>query len=164
MPSALGHHDTSEVGAGGLWVPTNQIVPHTGYHHWPVVWRHQWTKHIQDSLVNTDNPTGTITISDLELAVRILHLQAICQSYDVQERTLLSNTDNLATLFWKHKGSKTTDKCPHYLWRLFGIHQLYHRNIPRHDYQSAPSNTIVDDSSRLFQLSNNFFTMCVFQL
>ena len=126
MPSALGHHDTSEVGAGGLWVPTNQIVPHTGYHHWPVVWCHQWPTNIQDRLVTTKNRTITIKKSDLELAGGLLHLQAVCQAYGVLECTLLSNTNNLTTLFWQKKGTPTTENCPHYLLRLFGIHQYYH--------------------------------------
>jgi len=43
-------------------------------------------------------PTDTITNSDLELAGGILHLDAIAQYFDVRECTLLSKTDNLATL------------------------------------------------------------------
>ena len=157
LPSALGHHDALKVGACGLWVPTDQLVPRAGYHHRPVVWRHQWPKHIQDSLVTTYNPTGTIKNSDLELAGKLLHLQAVCQAYDVRAWTLLSKTDNLATLFWQRKGSPTTDKCPRYLLRLFGIHQCYHRYVPRHAYLPGPSNPIENDSSRLFHLSYKQF-------
>ena len=41
LPLALGHHGTLKVGFGGVWVPTDQLVPRLGYHHRPVVWRHQ---------------------------------------------------------------------------------------------------------------------------
>ena len=84
LPSSLGHHNASKVVSGGVWVHTHQIVPRAGYHHRPVVWRHQWPKHIQDSLVATNNPTGTITNSGLDLAGGLLHLQDVYQSYDVQ--------------------------------------------------------------------------------
>ena len=67
-------------------------------------------KYIQDSLVTTDNPTGTITNYNLELSGGILHIQAICQAYDVREHTLLIKTENLSTLFWQRKFRTTTDK------------------------------------------------------
>ena len=76
-----------------------------------------------ESLVTENNPNGTISNSDLELAGGLLHLEAICQHYDVRERAILSRTDNLATLFWQRKGSATTEKAPAHLLQLFGIHQ-----------------------------------------
>ena len=76
-PSALGHHGASKDSDGGVWVPTDQLVPNAGYHHRPVVWRHQRPKYTQDRLVTTKNPTGTITNSDLELAGGLLHIQAV---------------------------------------------------------------------------------------
>ena len=121
------------------------------------MWRQQWPKHTQDSLGTTNNPIDTITNYKLELSGGLLHLQAIYQDYDARERTLLSKTVNLTTLFRQHKGSATTNKCPHYLLILFGIHQRYHRYVPHHDYFSGPSNAIADDSSRLFHLSNKQF-------
>ena len=155
LASALGHHDASAHGAGGVWFVADHVPNRKGYHHRPVVWRFQWPKAIKDQLVTEHNPNGSITNSDLELAGGLLHLQAIAQSFDTRERTILSKTDNLATLFWQRKGSATTTKCPHYLLRLFGIHQRYHRYVPRHDYLSGPSNPIADALSRHFQLSNS---------
>ena len=155
LASALGHHDASASGAGGVWFPVDHIPHRQGYHHWPVIWRYQWPKHITDNLVTEHNPHGTITNSDLELAGGLLHLQAIAQSFDVRERTVLSKTDNLAALYWQRKGSATTTKCPHYLLRLFGLHQRFHRYVPRHDYLSGPSNPIADALSRLFHLNNS---------
>ena len=51
-------------------------------------------------------------------------------------------------LFWEQKGSTTTEKAPAHLLRLFGIHQRYHRYVPRHDYISRTSNLVADALSR----------------
>jgi hypothetical protein len=155
LASAVGHHDASADGAGGVWFIADHIHTRKGYHHRPVVWNFTWPQAIKKQLVTEHNPHGTITNSDLELAGGLLHLQAIAQSFDIRERTLLSKTDNLATLFWQRKGSATTEKCPHYLLRLFGIHQRYHRYVPRHDYLSGPSNPIADALSRQSHLTNS---------
>jgi hypothetical protein len=156
--SATGHHDASGVGAGGVWFLADHLARRDNQAHGtPVLWRYQWPKFIMDELVTEDNPTGKITNSDLELAGGLLHLQALVQVCDARERTVLSKTDNLATLFWQRKGSATTDKCPAHLLRLFGFHQRYHRYVPRHDYLSGPSNPLADASSRLFHLTDSQF-------
>ena len=152
--SAEGHHDASGTGAGGVWFPSSHLNPRGKFDHKPILWRYKWPDDIIANLVTTENPSGTVTNSDLELAGGLIHLEAIAQTFDVRERTFLSKTDNLATLFWQRKGSATTDKVPAHLLRLFGIHQRYHRYVPRHDYLSGPSNPMADDSSRLFDLSD----------
>jgi len=91
-----------------------------------------------------DNPNGTITNSDLELAGGLLHLEALTQAFDITERTVLSKGDNLSTTFWEQKGSTSSDKPPAYLMRLFGIHQHFHCYIPLFDYISRASNHIAD--------------------
>ena len=153
LASAEGHHDASGKGAGGVWFPAKHLVPRVGYKNQPVLWRLKWPQHIIDQLVTTENPNGTVSNSDLELAGGLLHLEAISQCFDVRERTVLSKTDNLNTLFWQRKGSSTTEKVPAHLLRLFGIHQRFHRYVARHDYLSGPSNPVADATSRDFHLS-----------
>ena len=41
---------------------------------------------------------------------------------------------------------------PAHLLRLFGLHQRYHRYVPRHDYQPGESNPVADACSRDFHL------------
>jgi len=153
LASAEGHHDASGKGAGGIWFPADQLNPRHGYSQKPVVWRFEWPQHIIDKLVTTENPNGTISNSDLELAGGLIHLEALAQTFDVRERTLLSKTDNLNTLFWQRKGSATTEKVPAHLLRLFGIHQRHHRYVSRHDYLPGESNPVADGLSRDFTLS-----------
>ena len=157
LASAVGHHDASGEGAGGGWFPSDHLPIRDGHKRGPFVWRLKWPEHIVQQLITDKNPLGTISISDLELAGGLLHLDALAQAYDIRERTVLSKTDNLATLFWQRKGSTTTDKVPAYLLRLFGIHQRYHRYVARHDYLPGGSNKIADDTSRLFSLTDEQF-------
>eukprot|EP00804_Cyclotella_cryptica_P003097 CCRYP_006083-RD/>CCRYP_006083-RD protein AED:0.24 eAED:0.14 QI:0/0/0/1/0/0/2/0/290 len=83
----------------------------------------------------------------------LIHLDCVAQTLDTRERTLLSKGDNQNTTFWERKGSTTTDSAPAYLLRLFGIHQRFHRYVPRFDYIAGPSNPIADSLSRDFHLS-----------
>ena len=153
LASAEGHHDASGKGAGGVWFPAKHLVPRRGYKNTPVLWRLEWPQNIIDDLVTSSNPNGSISNSDLELAGGLLHLEAIAQCFDTRERTLLSKTDNLNTLFWQRSASATTEKVPAHLLRLFGIHQRYHRYVPRHDYLAGPSNPVADATSRDFHLT-----------
>jgi len=153
LSSAEGHHDASGAGAGGVWFPAEHLIPRQGATTQPLVWRLRWPQRIADLLVTDANPNGTISNSDLELAGGLLHLEALAQTFDIRERTALSKTDNLNTLFWQRKGSTTTDKVPAHLLRMFGAHQRFHRYVPRHDYIAGPSNPVADALSRDFHLA-----------
>merc|ERR1712115_730160 len=150
LSSAEGHHDASGEGAGGVWFPSGHLAPREGTTGQPVVWRLRWPQRIADLLVTDANPNGTVTNSDLELAGGLIHLEALAQTFDIRERTVLSKTDNLNALFWERKGSATTEKAPAHLLCLFGVHQRYHRYVLRHDYLSGPSNPVADALSRDF--------------
>ena len=97
--AAEGHHDASGMGAGGIWFPAPSLRPREGYKNQPIVWRLKWPEFIVNKLVSSDNPNGTISNSDLELAGGLLHLEALAQCFDIRERTVLSKTDNLNALF-----------------------------------------------------------------
>ena len=99
-PVAEGHHDASGKGAGGVWFPGDKLQPRAGLKaDVPVLWHLEWPEFITRRLVTDKNPGGTITNSDLELAGGLLHLDAIAQTFNVRERTVLSKGDNLNTTF-----------------------------------------------------------------
>ena len=153
-PVAEGHHDASGKGAGGIWFPGSGLVPRQGYNATqPLVWQLEWPSFVSEAIVSSDNPNGTITNSDLELAGGLLHLEAAAQAFDIRERTVVSKGDNLNTTFWERKGSATSNSAPAYLLRMFGIHQRYHRYVPRFDYLAGSSNFVADALSRDFHLT-----------
>jgi hypothetical protein len=169
-PTLVGAHDASGRGAGGVWFPSPTAVPRKTKvkmigadgtlrrvvlkHPVPVVWRYRFPKEIQRQLTTFDNPRGSINNSELELAGKILQSEAGVQCYDVRERTLKSNTDNLATLFWSRKGSTTTASPAAYLLRLQAIHQRQHRFVSVSDYLEGGRNSMADDASRLEHLTD----------
>ena len=113
----------------------------------------EWPADITADIVSSDNPQGTITNSDLELAGGLIHLDAAAHSFDIRERTVVSKGDNLNTTFWERKGSATSNSAPAFLLRMFGIHQRYHRYVPRFDYLAGSSNFVADALSRDFHLT-----------
>ena len=123
----------------------------------PIVWRVTWPKTISAALVSRDNPTGTITNSDLELAGAFLHHACAAACFDIRERTVKSSTDNTPTLYWERKGSTTTTGPAAYLLRLQALHQRFHRYIKQHDYIPGPDNKMADDASRLHHLTRQQF-------
>ena len=82
LASTMGYHDASGEGAGGVWFPHHSLSPRKSiadsHPHQPIVWRYRWPQDIIDSLVTEDNPTGTITNSDLELAGGLLQSGRSC--------------------------------------------------------------------------------------
>jgi hypothetical protein len=154
LPGAEGDHDASGSGAGGVWFPSDTLTPRGDWKpQVPVVWRIEWPDWVRKRLVSAENPDGDITNSDLECAGGLIQLEAIAQTFDVRERTVVSKGDNLNTTFWERKGSTTTDSVPAYLLRLFGLHQRFHRYVPRFDYLPGKSNHLADAFSRDFHLT-----------
>jgi hypothetical protein len=80
-PVAVGPHDASILGMGGVWLPatTNSHIP-------PLLWRAPFPPHIQARLVSTNNPQGTITNSDLELAGLLAHQDILTQQVNCRGR------------------------------------------------------------------------------
>lgn len=153
-PVAEGDHDASGTGTGGIWFPSDVLVPRGSWKPLiPVVWRLEWPAWVLEALVSSDNPNGWLTNSDLELAGGFLHLESLAQTFDIRERTVVSKGDNLNTTFWERKGSTSTDSAAAYLLRLFGLHQRFHRYVPRFDYIAGKSNLIADALSRDLHLS-----------
>ena len=96
---AESHHDASGKGTDGVWYPLEYLHHRDGFNSRPLIWRLQWTDHIIDQLVTSTDSNRIISNFDLELAGRSLHHETRAQSFDSQECTFLSKSDNLNTLF-----------------------------------------------------------------
>ena len=86
LPHTIGYVDASGSAAGGVWTSGTQQLQT------PIVWRFQWPPEIQQNLVSANNPQGTISINDLELAGVLLAwlvLEKITKLYICPHRTIL---------------------------------------------------------------------------
>jgi hypothetical protein len=95
LPSALGYHDASDTGAGGVWFLAQGILSRGLLSGQLLVWCYQWPQHIANHLITNKNPHGTISISDLELTGGLLHLDVICQCYDTCKITISSKNNTI---------------------------------------------------------------------
>ena len=78
-PSDVGACDACQNGMGGVWF--DAIDPTSA----PIIWRQQFPDSVARSLVSFDNPNGTLSISDLELAAVIAHTDIVARLRDVRE-------------------------------------------------------------------------------
>ena len=120
----------------------------------PIVWRQRFTRRVQDALITSASPKGTISISDLELVALVAHKAILAATHDIAERTIWLATDNRAALSWSQKGSATAASARTYLLRLNALHQRTHRYVATHDHIAGTANSMADDASRLLHLSD----------
>ena len=65
-----------------------------------IVWRFEFPPDVVANLVSCSNPTGGNKNSDLEISGSVFHHNGVAHCFDVRERTVLSRTDNMATMWW----------------------------------------------------------------
>ena len=151
-PLYAGCCDASRAGMGGVWLPS----PDPYYpQHPPYVWRAPFPPQIQQALITTTNPSGTITNSDLELAGAIAHAGTLAHHRDIRECTVAIFSDNTPAVVWGTKASATTTGPAAYLLRTASLHQRCHRYLLQHAYIPGPANVLADIASRRFDLSDD---------
>lgn len=147
-PSDIGASDACQHGMGGVWF--DNLDPHAA----PILWRHRFPPHVASALITAANPTGHLSISDLELAGIIAHRAIVAQARDVAERTIWVNADNRAAVSWTTKGSSTSAAARAHLLRFAALHQRAHRYVVRTHYLPGPVNVMADDASRRWDLDD----------
>ena len=150
-PTYVGACDASGSGMGGIWLPTSLTQEHPS----PLVWRAPFPPSLTRALLTTDNPTGTITNSDLELLAVLAHIQHLSQHTDITHHTLLIGSDNTAAVGWCRRQSATTSGPAAYLLRHLGTLTRHAQFCPVVRSVPGTSNTIADFLSRSFHLSDD---------
>ena len=160
-PTYVGAVDAAKEGMGGVWFNMPDQLPLSiqpkkmDRLSGPVLWRARFPPAIQDRLVSQDNPAGSVTNSDLELAGTIGHDAVLANTVPVQHLTTCSFTDNTPTVSWRHKGNVTSTGPAAYLLRLSALHRRHHRYKPETHFLAGILNTMADDCSRLWKLSDS---------
>ena len=105
-PSVIGTVDVAQMGMGGMLFAK-------GKH--PMMWRAMFLDDIQQHMVTVENAAGDITNSDLEQAGVLAHADVANNLYDLQDRTLTTLNDNIATVSHNQKGTLTSNHAGAYL-------------------------------------------------
>jgi hypothetical protein len=145
-PSITGACDAAKAGMGGVLFGATQA---------PVLWRASFPADIRAQVVATNNPTGSITNSDLELAGTIAQHDIAAQLGAVRHRTIGTLTDNTPALAWQRKGSTTTTGPAAYLLRCQALHHRHHRYHKALEHIPGTANSMADDCSRMWQLDDS---------
>ena len=146
-PHYIGYVDSSKSAAGGIWTNGCKQLKQQ----W--VWRLEWPKEIQDSLVSSKNKSGTISINDLEMASILmgwLILEQITPS-TLQGAHIGMFCDNMSTVSWTKKKSTSTSTLAGHLLRALALRQLVNRTSPLTTVHiEGKLNNMADDASRSF--------------
>jgi hypothetical protein len=152
-PSFLGAVDASGAGIGGAWLPT-PTTPTCS----PIIFRLPFPLHIQQRLVSAENPTGSITNSDLELAAIVTGATILRHTHPTTHATLLCASDNQAAVTWQNKGSPSSSAARAFLLRWLASLNRRDQFDINTVFASGTTNTLADVCSRQFHLSDQEFS------
>jgi hypothetical protein len=149
-PSTQGACNASKKGVGFVHfvpLPNDQLLP--------LLWYSAWPKSVASKLVSVNNPHGTITSSNLELAATIAQFDVLVQAFDVHLHRVHNLSDSAATVTWQKKGAASTPGPVTYLLRIHALHQRHHRYLPLHDFIPGMANVLSNQSSPHFHLTDS---------
>jgi hypothetical protein len=119
MPHYAGYHNAAAEGAGGVWFLLKDEMP-------PSVWREAFPRDIAANVITDDNLVGSITNSDLELAVEVLAIGVILESAPtIKHAPLGTLCDNTPTVSWVKKMASKANT-PTAGWLLRGLAFMLH--------------------------------------
>lgn len=148
-PSYIGACDACQRGRGGIWLDATDAAAS------PIVWREEYPPAVSSVLVTAANPSGTISISDLELTGMIAHKDVLVHAHDVRERTIWLAGENRAAIAWSQHGSSTSVAARAFLLQHNALHQRQYCYLARHHYLLGPVNAMADAASRRWDLSDS---------
>ena len=150
-PDYVGYSDACRLGMGGVWCSGLQPLS-------PFVWQVEFPTNIQQALITTDNPSGTITINDLELAALVAQYLALHHSNTpIGDCHLASFCDNTSAVAWATKMRTSKSVPAARLLRYLGLLQLANQTSSLSPISiPGKANDMTDISSRAFK-SGKFF-------
>ena len=151
FPSYIGYTDACGLGAGGAWVSGLKEIQ-------PFLWKLEWPPHIQKELITAQNPSGTITINDLELCGKLLGWLALeGWGTNLVLEHVVTFCDNTSAVAWAHRLRTSKSKIAGRLLRILGLrmHACQSSNLTP-IYIPGETNTMADIISRSFK-NGKFF-------
>ena len=123
----------------------------------PVCWRARFPEEVTNDLVSWDNPRGSVTNSDLELAGVVAQHDVVARTADVRHTTVATWGDNTPSVAWTTRGSVSRNCPAAYLLRLLALHRRHYRYSTAISHIAGMLNGMADDCSRLWQLTDAEF-------
>ena len=144
-PDYVGITDASGHGAGGCIIGENKSVPST-------IFRFQWPPDISTAIISDDNPDGSITNSDLEMAGLLLLwlvMEDVCLTLTNAHVALFS--DNSPTVHWVQRLAAKHSHVAMQLVRALALRlQLTHTSPLTPLHIAGVDNAMTDIPSRSF--------------
>ena len=143
-PGYIGFCDASTLGAGGVWFAGAHPLQ-------PTVWRVPWPIPIRAALVSFQNPSSTISNSDLEMAGMLLHYLVLEQLAPLRHVHVAAWCDNTPTVSWTNKLSASRSPIAGHLTRALAMR--IHINEASHLTSlsiAGIDNTMADTASCTF--------------
>lgn len=111
------HTDACGLGAGGVIRSGRKTIK-------PIVWQFEWPKEIREKLITDKNPSGTLTINDLELAGIVLGwlIMEIAEE-NLEYSHIGMFCDNTSATSWASKGHSTKSIPAARLLRFLNLRQ-----------------------------------------
>jgi hypothetical protein len=151
-PHLLGATNASKFGMGGCWTAMT-IDGHTSNY----LWCTPFPSIIQENLVSSHNPTGSITNSNLELAAIIQGSTFMALLGHTPYAHILLASDNIPTVSWVAKGATMSTGPAAYLLHLLAQRRRQTPYTLTPVYTPGNTNTIADCCSRFFSLTDSQF-------
>jgi len=143
-PAVVGYCDACRMGAGGVWLSGTKHLE-------PIVWRVEWPDDIKAALITRDNPNGTISVSDLEMAGLLLQYLVLEWLKALRHEHVGAFCDNTPTVSWAAKLASKRSRIAGRLLRALAIRQRVQRSSPLITVSIAgKDNNMADASSRSF--------------
>ena len=147
-PTLLGATDACKHGMGGVYFdPQGRAI----------VWRCPFPPDIQAKLVSVDNPSGTLTNSDLEQAALLAQISLQSSTHDTTYATVLNFCDNTPAISRETKGAISSDGLGADLCNYSCLLQRQERYCHLVQYLPGPDNVMGDDASRMQDISDLAF-------
>jgi hypothetical protein len=153
FPDYVGNSDACALGAGGVWFSGLKHLPQ------PFLWQVPWPDDIRSNLISDNNPNGSLTINDLELAGLVLNWLALeCQpGLQLKFHHIGVFCDNTSAVSWAYKLRTSTSIVAGRLLRLLGLRMHARKTsslVPLHI--AGEDNTMADIVSRAFKTGKFF--------
>ena len=95
-PGYIGFCDASSLSAGGIWFAGTCPLP-------PVIWRVQWPDDIRHSIISFNNPSGSLSNSDLKMTGMLLLYLVLEHLAPLRYTHVAAWCDNTPTVSWTNK-------------------------------------------------------------